>query len=66
MNENSQTVDNFYGPNQPNFAKFINDFMQVYLLSTCTYTHIMRPNFELKNANKATIAHTLSLAFLQL
>ena len=22
-----------------NFAKFINDFMQVYLLSTCTYRH---------------------------
>ena len=42
-----------------NFAKFINDFMQVYLLSTCTYTDIMRPNFELKNANKATTTYPI-------
>ena len=37
-----------------------------YCVNLHIHTHIMRPNFELKNANKATIAHTLSLAFLQL
>ena len=66
MNENSQTVDTLFLWSQ---SAILPNLLMTSCKSTycqLAHTHIMRPNFELKNANKATIAHTLSLAFLQL